>query len=370
VLNAEKSADGQHVRRLSLGEVNRSCAGKNALLIRFGSAMGYMRTQPHRANTADNQRSGRRCTVIRNNNASSVGDSGPRFVTGQSGATSAWKGWTGNRLDSVRVSTRAPSRRQRGFCSSRPIWPARTRAQNIRGTVSLSGKVIATIENRQSKIEDPQLWWPCGQGAQPLYQLEVEVTGTDGAPAGDGRGGSVCARSPWIAHADQWGQSLSFVVNGRPIFAKGANWIPAHSFVAGLARADYERDLRSAAEANMTWCGSGAAVSTRARTSTTCATNLGCWCAGFMFACTLYPADAAFLAGSRTEADYQIRRLRHRACLALWCGNNEVFAATPICSTQTRLCSPSTRRFSTWRCPTRWPRSRGHALLAFLAVAR
>jgi beta-mannosidase len=44
-----------------------------------------------------------------------------------------------------------------------------------------------------------------------------------------------------------------------------------------------------------------------------------------MFACTLYPADAAFVASSRAEAEHQVRRLRHRACLALWCGNNEVW---------------------------------------------
>ncbi len=45
----------------------------------------------------------------------------------------------------------------------------------------------------------------------------------------------------------------------------------------------------------------------------------------FMFACTLYPADAAFVASARAEAEHQVRRLRHRACLALWCGNNEVW---------------------------------------------
>jgi beta-mannosidase len=45
----------------------------------------------------------------------------------------------------------------------------------------------------------------------------------------------------------------------------------------------------------------------------------------FMFACTLYPGDAAFISSSRAEADFQVRRLRHRASLALWCGNNEIW---------------------------------------------
>ena len=39
---------------------------------------------------------------------------------------------------------------------------------------------------------------------------------------------------------------------------------------------------------------------------------------------TLYPGDRAFLKSVATEARAQVERLRHRACLALWCGNNEI----------------------------------------------
>lgn len=44
----------------------------------------------------------------------------------------------------------------------------------------------------------------------------------------------------------------------------------------------------------------------------------------FLFACALYPGDADFLAACRSEAVFQTRRLRNRACMALWCGNNEL----------------------------------------------
>jgi beta-mannosidase len=44
----------------------------------------------------------------------------------------------------------------------------------------------------------------------------------------------------------------------------------------------------------------------------------------FMFACAPYPEhDPAFVENVRAEAGEQIRRLRHHACIALWCGNNE-----------------------------------------------
>ena len=35
-------------------------------------------------------------------------------------------------------------------------------------------------------------------------------------------------------------------------------------------------------------------------------------------------SDKAFLKSVEAEADFQVRRLHHRACLALWCGNNEM----------------------------------------------
>jgi len=45
----------------------------------------------------------------------------------------------------------------------------------------------------------------------------------------------------------------------------------------------------------------------------------------FMFACTDYPSDETALVTEVTkEARYQVRRLRNRASMALWSGNNEV----------------------------------------------
>ncbi len=44
----------------------------------------------------------------------------------------------------------------------------------------------------------------------------------------------------------------------------------------------------------------------------------------FMFACAIYPGGPEFLASVKAEAEYQVKRLANRACLALWCGNNEI----------------------------------------------
>ena len=117
------------------------------------------------------------------------------------------------------------------------------------------------------------------------------------------------------------------MVNGVPVFMKGSDWIPADSFptrmTTELLRAPDPLGGRVAPEyaAHL-----GRRVSTKTSTSTTCATSYGMllW-HDFMFACNIYPHDEAeFLENLRLEVDYNVRRLRHRACLALWCGNNEM----------------------------------------------
>ncbi len=114
--------------------------------------------------------------------------------------------------------------------------------------------------------------------------------------------------------------------NGVPFFAKGANWIPADAFAARVGLGDYEALLRSAAAAHMNmlrvW---GGGVYESEDFYNLC-DELGlCVWQDFMFACSTYPAyDRAFLRSVRAEAEHQVRRLRHHACIALWCGNNEL----------------------------------------------
>jgi beta-mannosidase len=197
----------------------------------------------------------------------------------------------------------------------------------VRYRLTLSGKTIAEGTGTEFTVQKPELWWPNGQGEQPLYEITIEVASEAGAKVG------VWTRKIGLRtivldrHPDQWGESFQFVVNGRAIFAKGANWIPAHSFVAGLTRADYERDLTSAAQANMNMIRVWGGGIYESEDFFDLCDELGLlvW-QDFMFACARYPGDGAFLSSVREEAAYQVRRLRHRASLALWCGNNEIWA--------------------------------------------
>jgi beta-mannosidase len=182
-----------------------------------------------------------------------------------------------------------------------------------KGLNTVSGKVV---------IRNPNLWWPNGQGAQPLYDLTVTL----GDDAWKKRLG--LRNLEMVSKEDAAGLSLVVRVNGHDIFAKGANWIPADALPARQTRDKLDELLTSAAEANMNmlrvW--GGGQYESEDFYDLCDEKGLLVW-HDFMFSCSMYPATSAFLDGVREEAEYQVKRLRDHACLALWCGNNEDLGA-------------------------------------------
>lgn len=176
----------------------------------------------------------------------------------------------------------------------------------------------------QVVLSNPQLWWPNGYGAQSLYQVEVSLWADETLL--DRRAFHIGLRTLVLRQeADEWGESFQFVVNGVPIFAKGANWIPADSFPTRLSEARLEWLIRSAAEAHMNMLRAwGGGFYPEDRFYDLCDRyGLLVW-QDFIFSCGIYPADEAFFENVRQEAIENVRRLRHHPSLALWCGNNEM----------------------------------------------
>ena len=124
---------------------------------------------------------------------------------------------------------------------------------------------------------------------------------------------------------DQWGEKFQVTVNGTPVFAKGANWIPADSFVSRVKESTIRELLISAAKANMNMLRVWGGGIYESDTFYDYCDRLGIlvW-QDFMFACSLYPGDNHFLSLVKDEAVTQIKRLRNHPCIALWCGNNEI----------------------------------------------
>ncbi|MBE7533360.1 MAG: glycoside hydrolase family 2 protein [Ardenticatenaceae bacterium] len=182
-----------------------------------------------------------------------------------------------------------------------------------------------SVDNGQLIIPAPQLWWPNGMGEQPLYEVKVTLLANDAVL--DTVTKRIGLRTLKLdRHPDEWGESFQFVANDVPFFAKGANWIPADTFVTSITPDHYARLLQDAAAAHMNmlrvW---GGGIYEPDIFYDLC-DELGiCLWHDFMFACATYPTfDAAWLDTTRHELAYQIRRLRHHPSLALWCGNNEL----------------------------------------------
>ncbi|MBK7213771.1 MAG: glycoside hydrolase family 2 protein [Bacteroidales bacterium] len=131
-----------------------------------------------------------------------------------------------------------------------------------------------------------------------------------------------------IQKPDEKGKSFYFELNGVPVFAKGANYIPADIFLTRVTPDDYERIVIDAASANMNmlrvW---GGGIYENDIFYDLCDKyGILIW-QDFMFACSLYPGDSAFMENVRLEAIDNVKRLRNHPCMALWCGNNECQAA-------------------------------------------
>lgn len=312
--------------RFDVGTVLR--VGKNLLEIVFLSPMEYIRARQRPGDLPEGNDVVGGSSQIRKEQCSFGWDWGPRFVTCGVYLPARLEAWSGGRIASVGVDQK--HFKNRVELEFRPEVVGGMDFE-IRGFIRFDGKGVAEINpdlvgagNRKSTIKNPRLWWPHGYGGQPLYEVTLELIY-------NGEVVDVWTRRIGLRtieldrHPDKFGESFQFVVNGRPIFAKGANWVPAHAFVAQVDRALYDELLTSATDAHMNmirvW---GGGIYEKEEFYDLCdQKGLLVW-QDFMFACSLYPGTPEFLDLVRLEAVYQLKRLSFRTSLALWCGNNEI----------------------------------------------
>lgn len=199
-------------------------------------------------------------------------------------------------------------------------------------TVTADGKKVASKITSLHKglntikleynIRNPHLWWTNGLGDPYLYDFRTSVKADGDEVAQNDNIGLRSLRL--ITEDDKWGRSLTFELNGKPVFMKGVDMVPLDNFLPRITHEKYERHVMDAKAVNMNmirvW---GGGVYEDDYFYDLCDRNGILVWQDFMFACSTYPADSLFLANIRQEAIDNVERLRNHCSIALWCGNNE-----------------------------------------------
>ncbi len=204
-------------------------------------------------------------------------------------------------------------------------WFTETEIADPEGRI-ISKKVRSAGEIRfEEAIPEPRLWWPNGLGEHPLYKVNLRLLDEAGA-CHDSYECRIGLRTVTVSRdKNEYGNEFAITVNGIKIFAMGANYIPEDNILARVTKERTGRLIEDCAAANFN-C-------------------LRVWGGGYypddyfydkcdeegilvwqdlMFGCNVYALNDSFEEDIVEETKDNVRRLRHHACLALWCGNNEM----------------------------------------------
>ena len=188
---------------------------------------------------------------------------------------------------------------------------------NLAVTRASGGRASLAIE-----LTRPELWWPAGYGAQPLNDAVISIPG-------DTIVRRVGLRKLEVAtETDAIGTAMVVRVNDVPIFAKGANWIPADALPSRITPERIRRLLTEAVAANMNMIRVWGGGFYEFDDFYDACDELGLmvW-QDMMFSCSQYPSTREFLAEVDAEVRYQVKRLASHPSIALWCGDNEVIGS-------------------------------------------
>ena len=264
-------------------------------------------------------------------------DWGPRFVT-----SGVWKpvdlvAWDDARVEDLHVRQNKLSKESADLTAALEVVSAAAVGATIEIENTADKKVVAVKQVKLNPglnnvaldfvVADPKFWYPVGLGDPALYtfkaKLYVNKKVVDEQSKRTGLRTLELRQKP-----DEHGISFEFIVNGIPVFGRGANWIPADSFPTRVTDDKYRKLLTSLRDANMNmirvW--GGGIYEDDYFYDLADEMGLLVW-QDFMFACTMYPGDKAFLDSVRHEAIDNVKRLRNHPSIVIWVGNNEIETA-------------------------------------------
>ena len=259
-------------------------------------------------------------------------DWGPRLVTSGIWRPAYLIGWNDARIDNIQYIQEKVNAKRADIKTRVEVTADKEGEATLMIKVDgIKNTWLKTVPVKKGKnlietdlvINNPKLWWTNGLGEAHLYPFTATIT-MNGKIA-DTETTHIGIRSLRVVRdKDEAGTTFYFELNGKPLFAKGANYIPQDNFLPCVTPERYEKTILDAVDANMNmlrvW---GGGIYENDLFYDLCDKyGILVW-QDFMFACSTYPMTAERLENIRQEAIDNIVRLRNHPCIAIWCGNNE-----------------------------------------------
>lgn len=202
----------------------------------------------------------------------------------------------------------------------------------IKAQIVLAGALVAETTGPVKEgaavlnaiVPKPQLWWPNGAGDQPLYTVAAQLIDASGRIV-DSASRRIGMRIVEVIPQKE-GAAMHLRVNGAPVFAKGADWIPADNLPSRVTPAILHWYMTRAVECNFNfirlW---GGGYYEEDELFDRC-DELGIMLQfEFKFANARYPVeDKDWMANLEAEIEEQTRRCRNHPSIVIWSGNNEI----------------------------------------------
>lgn len=261
-------------------------------------------------------------------------DWGPRFVTSGIWRPVHLSAWSHGKIEDVFIEQTSVSAERADVTAritilSDSAWIGEliVDTDGVHASVAVNLREGANIVEVPMSIDRPRLWWSRGLGEAHLYTFTAKLS-RDGDVIDEISTRTGLRAIKLIRNDDDAGTSFYFELNGVPVFAKGANHIPNDAFLTNMTKERYRHEIITAVESNMNmlrvW--GGGTYESDVFYDLCDEYGILIW-QDFMFACSMYPGDAAFLENVREEAKDNLVRLRNHPSIALWCGNNEMDTA-------------------------------------------
>jgi beta-mannosidase len=253
-------------------------------------------------------------------------DWGPRFVTAGIWKKVQLKFWNSAKIENIKYSQIELNDKKAILEFTTEIYVSKVKTIQLKINEKSQTFNLKKGKNKikmQYDITNPKLWWCNGLGDANLYPFTVEISQKNQFL--DVKKLNIGLRTiELIQEKDQVGKSFYFKLNGKSVFMKGANVVPPDSFLPRVLDSTYFSLVENAKKANMNmlrvW--GGGVYFDDAFYEACDANGILVW-QDFMFACSMYPGDDAFVQNVKQEVIDNVNRLQNHPSIAIWCGNNE-----------------------------------------------